>query len=243
MSGADRRALLRLVAGALVLPLAAAIPARAASAARFAPPAGLMRYTRRLERELGRGGRLVVSRSFAVRFRPEPAGFRVEGEQVDVAVEAPENLAEFVRLERERQELGLFPLLLDPAGGIAGGPNAPLSTQLDAVVREALAQLSTQTRDPEERAELARFLNALHQSAGRIATALPDDLFAPGPTPRSEHREIALPGGDAGEVTVTFAAERDPATGLMRAARREVVTSLEGERRHTLESWTLTPFI
>ena len=241
MSGADRRALLRLVAGALILPLAAAIPARAASTARFAPPAGPMRYTRRLERELGRGGRMVVSCSFTVRFRPEPTGFLVEGEQVDVAVEAPDNLAEFVRLERERRELGLFPLLLDPAGGIAGGPTTPLASQLDAVVREALAQLSTHTRDPEERAELVRFLNALHQSAGRIATKLPDDLFAPGPTPRSEHREIALPGGDAGEVTVTFAAERDPATGLMRAARREVVTSLEGERRRTLESWTLTP--
>jgi hypothetical protein len=40
---------------------------------------------------------------------------------------------------------------------------------------------------------------------------------------------------------VTFSAARDPATGLMREARREVVTELDGDRRTTLESWQLTP--
>jgi len=243
MSATDRRALLRLAAGALLLPIVAAVPSRAATPERFAPPAGPMRYTRRLERELRGGARFVVSRSFAVRFRPEAAGFRVEGEQVDVVVEAPEALAEFVRLERERRELGLFPLLLDLAGAIAGGAGTPIATQLEAAVREAFAELETRPRDPDERAELGRFVSIFHQSAGRLVTALPQDLFAPEPTPRTERRAIAVPGGDAGEVAVTFTAARDPATGLMREALREVVTTLEGDRRQTLERWTLTPLL
>ena len=240
MSAADRRTVLRLAAMVLVLPAAGAVRAQATSAAHFAPPAGPMRYTRRLERELGRGASLVVSRSFAVRFVPEPNGFRVEGEQIDVDVEAPEVLAEFVRLERERRELGLFPLRLDAAGGIADGPARPLAANLDAAMREAVALLAARPLDSAQQAEAARFLNALNQSANRILTALPPDLFAPPDAPRSERREIALPGGDYGEVAVTFTAQRDPVTGVMREAWREVTTALQGQRRRTLESWTLT---
>ena len=40
---------------------------------------------------------------------------------------------------------------------------------------------------------------------------------------------------------MTFDAVRDPATGLMREASREVVTEAAGGRRRTLESWRLTP--
>src|SRR3990170_5977639 len=100
VSAADRRAVLRLAAGMLLLPwtsVAAAHPARPATG--FAPPDGPMLYTRRLERALAGGARLVVSRSFAVRFRHAAEGFKVEGEQVGVEVEAPESLAGFARIE------------------------------------------------------------------------------------------------------------------------------------------------
>jgi hypothetical protein len=242
VSVADRRAVLRLAAGALLLPwasVAAAHPANPSSG--FAPPDGPMLYTRRLERALAGGARLVVSRSFAVRFRHDAGGFIVEGEQVGVEVEAPEPLAGFARLEREREERGLFPLLLDAAGLIAGGTGVPLATGLDAAVRETLATLASRPYDPAERAELVQFVNAFHQSAGKLVTELPRDLFAPAETPRSETRAVELPGGDSGEVIVTFTAARDPATGLMRQALREVVTNLHGDRRRTLESWQLAP--
>ena len=85
----DRRALLRLAGVATALPWVPIAPARALGATRFAPPAGEMRYTRRLERGLADGASLVVSRSFAVRFVPETDGFRVDGSQVAVAVDAP----------------------------------------------------------------------------------------------------------------------------------------------------------
>jgi hypothetical protein len=242
VSELDRRAVLCLGTGALLLalaPMAAARPANRSPG--FTPPDGPMLYTRRLERALPGGARFVVSRSFAVRFRHAADGFVVEGEQVAVEVDAPDPLAAFARLEREREEVGLFPLLLDADGTIAGGAGAPLATRLDAAVRETLAAIEAQSHDPAERAELVRFVNTFHQSAGKLVTELPRDLFAPAETPRSESREIALPGGDSGEVVVTFSATRDPATGLMRQALREVVTELEGDRRRTLESWQLAP--
>ena len=242
MSGSDRRSVLRFAAAALLFPALSATPLRAAAQGhRFAPPANPMLYTRRLERGLRGGASFTVSRGFEIRFLREAGGYRVDGRQVEVEVEAPEALAAFARIEREREELGLFPLLLDETGTIADGAGTPLATQLDAAVSEALAQLEAQAHAPAERAELVRFVNAFHQSAGRLMTELPRDLFAPVETPRSESREVALPGGDTGAVTVTFSAARDPATGLMRQALREVVTDLHGDRRRTLEFWQLAP--
>jgi hypothetical protein len=242
VSVADRRAVLRLAAGALLLPWASVVAAHPASpSSGFAPPDGPMLYIRRLERALAGGARLVVARSFAVRFRHAADGFRVEGQQVGVEVEAPEQLAGFARIEREREERGLFPLSLDAAGLIADGTGVPLATRLDAAVRETLATLEARPYDAAERAALVQFVNAFHQSAGQLVTELPRDLFAPAETPRSESRAVALPGGDSGEVVVTFSAARDPSTGLMRQALREVVTELHGDRRRTLESWHLGP--
>lgn len=238
----DRRTLLRHAAAALALPLASAVAAHPAGpSSPFSPPNGPMLYTRRLERALAGGARLVVSRSFAVRFHHRAGGFRIDGEQVAVEVEAPEALAAFARLEREREERGLFPLLLDAGGSIAESAAVPVATRLDAAVREALAQIEAQPHAPAERTELVRFVNALHHNAGLLMTELPGDLFAPQQTPRSERREVTLPGGDRGQVTVTFSAARDPQTGLMRQALREVVTDIGGDRRATLESWQLVP--
>jgi len=242
MISTGRRSVLRGAAAAMLLPAMSALPLRAfALGSRFAPPAGPMLYARRLERWLADGAAFVVSRSFEVRFEPVGGGYRVHGRQVEVEVEAPEALAAFVRIEREREERGLFPLLLDAGGTIAAAAGAPLATRLDDAVRAALATLETRSHGPAERAELVRFVNAFHQSAGQLMTELPRDLFAPADTPRSERREVVLPGGDAGEVAVTFTATRDDATGLMRQAQREVVTLLHGARRRTVESWRLGP--
>lgn len=237
----DRRRVLRLAAAALLLPMLPAGIARAATPARFTPPAGPMLYTRRLERGMGGGHRFVVARRFTVQFVPVAGGYRVDGEQAGVEVEAPDALAEFARIERERQETGLFPLLLDADGGIAGGMGTAVATRLDEAVRVALSQVQAQAHTPAERSELERFITAFHQGATRLMTELPHDLFAPG-APRQETREVALPGGDSGVVTVSFAATRDPATGMMREALREVVTTLDGGQRRTLENWTLAPY-
>lgn len=237
MTRGDRRSLLRVAAAAVAL---SAIPLHAQSA-RFAPPATPMLYSRRLERGLPGGARLVVGREFAVRFVPEGTGFRVDGEQVGVAVEAPEQLAELARLERERKETGLFPLTLDAGGGIRGGSALLDTAKLDEAVRAVVTRIDAGEHTPAERAALREFVDAVHRSAGALLTELPHDLFAPERSPREETRAIALPGGDQGKVRVSFTAERDPATGLMRAARREVVTDVAGDLRRSVESWTLRP--
>lgn len=237
MSRADRRTVLGFVAGAIVLPAAAAMPARAA--APFAPTAAPMLYTRRLERVLGDGASFIVVRSFAVRFVPDAAGFRVEGRQVSADVVAPEALETFARMERERVETALFPIALDAAGRIVGHAGGQVSPQLDAAVREALDRIDKAAFEAGERAEAVRFVEALHQSAGRVLTEPPVDLFAPAGVPREETHAIALPGGGKGAVRVRFAAERDARTGLMRQATREVVTELGADRRRTLETWRL----
>lgn len=237
MIGADRRALLRLAGLAAALPLLRAAPALAGAA--FAPPAGPMRYTRRLERGLPGGASLTVRRSFAVRFVSEGDGFRVDGAQAGVEVEAPAQIEALARLERERVETGVFPLVLDAAGAIRSVAPFAASAQLDEAVREVTAQIAQWRHTPAEREQLNAFVAAVHRSAARLVTELPHDLFAPVDYPRAESRAIALPGGGAGQVRTRFTAARDPATGLMREAQREVVTEVSGESRRTLESWTL----
>ncbi len=234
----QRRALLRLAGLTAALPLLRGAPAFAAPL--FAPPAAPMRYTRRLERGLPGDARMIVDRSFAVRFVPEAGGFRLDGAQAGVEVEAPASLEPLARLERERVETGVFPLVLDAAGAIRSVAPFAASAQLDAAVREVTAQIDRVRHTPAEREQLRAFVAAVHRSAGRLVTELPRDLFAPVGCPRAETRAIALPGGGSGEVRTSFDAARDPATGVMREARREVVTEVSGELRRTVESWTLT---
>jgi len=239
MSSLDRRSLLQGGAAAMVF---AALPARSAvPAAGFHPPAAPMLYARRLERGLPDGAMLVVDRRFTIRFMPQAEGFRVDGEQVAVEVDAPGALAEFARIERERREAGLFPLVLDPSGAIRGVAPGFDTRGLDEAAREAVARIDSGSHPQAERERLRAFVDAVHRSANAILTELPRDLFAPVDCPRSERRAVALPGGDRGEVRLSFDAVRDPASGLMRSARREVVTEIAGDLRRTLESWTLTP--
>lgn len=241
MSRPDRRALLRLAAGAAIWPLvSAAAPPRAGAAGPvISPPPHPMIYTRRLERVLPGGARFLVDRSFGVQFEPAGAGFRVDGHQVGVEVLAPDALAEFARLERERKETGLFPLLLDERGLILGLDGPGGETPLDDTVRALQSRLDQSALDADQRGELRQFASAVQQTAGQLVALLPRDLFAPLDSPRMDRREIALPGGGAGFVAVSFVAARDPATGLMREASREVVTDLSGEQRRTVESWRL----
>ena len=241
MSGLDRRAIMR---GAAAAALAALCGTRSLAAglpgAPFLPPAGPMRYTRRLVRTMAGGHALVVERSFRVRFERARAGFAVLGEQTEVAVDAPAKLAALADMERKRVEAGLFPLQLDAAGRIAGETQPTRLANLDEVISATRAVIEQRALSPGERAEAAQFLALVHSSAASFFSQLPADLFVPAETRRVEERAIDLPGSD-GLVRVEFVAETDPRTGLMHHARREIVTEIDGERRVTREDWSLTP--
>jgi hypothetical protein len=236
---ADRRHAMCLIAAGALLPVLASPPARALGAGRFAPPATPMRYSRTLRREMADGSAFAVTRDFAVRFVPEGLGYRVAGDQIAVTVDAPPRLAEFAELERQRRELGLFPLALDEQGLIHGARGPVQTAELEAAVRAALKIFDTRAHSRAERAALDRFVNNLHQNATHLVTELPRDLFAPANADRTATQSVALPDGPAGAVSVHLTGRSDPATGLMERARREVLTELAGDRRRTVESWIL----
>lgn len=240
--GHDRRQVLHAAAmAALALPLAGAPQIARAQRRAFAPPPGFMVYTRRLERSLPGNARFSVSRSFTIRFHHEDGGYRVAGEQLAVEVDAPESLAPFAVLERERREEALFPLYLDQHGLIAADAEMTQSPRLDQAVREVLRRIGELPVPEADQAEMTAFVRAVHANAAQFLTALPRDLFAPDGESSTQSRTVALPGGGQGVVTVGYAAETEPSTGLMRSAQREVVTDFAGDLRRTLERWTLTP--
>lgn len=238
-----RRSVLRLAAGCALAPmLAGRTLAHSPGKGLFEPPAGSLKYTRRLVRGLRGGYQMSVLRSFAVRFEPQPGGgFALGGEQIAVEVRAPERMAGFAELERRRVERGLFPLMLDARGGIVGGPEPRSSELLDEAVAEARRLLAERAASAGERAEADAFVQLVHQLGAGLCARLPDDLFAPAEHRRVEQRTIELPDGGSGVVEIVFTADADPATGLMQTAQREIVTAIESDRRTTYEDWTLAP--
>lgn len=232
-----RRGLLRAAAAGMLLP---AMARRAqAGAGRISPPTGAMVFSRILRRELAGGHAVVARRDFEIRFHRLADGYRVEGDQIASSVEAPPNLEAYARLERERREEGMFPLMLDAAGlirsGPAGGPNAGL----DRAIEIALEQVSARLAPGEALAEARSFILGLQQAAKMISSAMPGDLFVPPASARQESRRIALPGGASGQLSTEYWGRTSPDTGLLEEARRIILTETEGTRRETAEHWTL----
>jgi hypothetical protein len=230
------------VAAALAPMLATRAGAAALSpGARIDPPLGPMIFTRRLERGLAGGARLVVSRSFAVRFAETADGWTLSGEQADVSVEAPERIAALAAIERQRKETGLFPLKLDRSGMIVREGAAARAKELDRAIAIVHAELARRNLAADERKAYDAFIRAVHEAGAKMSSALPGDLFAPRDTATHAARAVALPGGGAGTIEIDFTATVDPATRVMRQARRVIVTAIADDRRLTREDWTLLP--
>ncbi|HTM96479.1 MAG TPA: hypothetical protein VL100_11780 [Croceibacterium sp.] len=238
MSG-GRRAFLGMAGAALLLPLGSAAHAQSAD---FAPPARPMRYVRALRHGMVDGAAIETERFFTVAFVPHADGYRIEGEEsAPPQVSGPAGLEAFLRLERERRETGLFPLTLDRAGRIVGDSSWADSPQLDRAIAEALHRLAASHLGADDREAARTFLTGLHQAAASLVAGLPADLFRPPAGRRDASREVALPGGGTGTVSLTFTASTDPATGVMREAERVVLTRLATSERRTVERWSLSP--
>lgn len=203
------------------------------------PPRHPLVYSRTLMRELPRGEHFAVTRRFSVRFMPTASGFVVEGEQLSAAVDAPDELTRFAEFEEARVEAGIFPLMLDSAGHIVSGASGRHSEEVEQALKAVAERLRTSRYDPQDLASIEALVESVHRAGASLTTQLPHDLFAPSEAERQRREEVALPWGETGLVTSIFAAERDPATGLMRRARREVITELPNSRRSTMEQWRL----
>lgn len=233
-----------LLAGvSTLMPLAAlataAVEPGTAAPGVFVAPAEPTRLTRMVSRVLPDGKEVVSRRTYALRFVREGAGYRVEGDLVESAVEAPPALRALAEIERKRGDPGLFPLRLDAAGRIvSGGIKGDADSQREAA-GTVTGKLAASAMAPAEKAQASGFVAQLVARGGGLAT-WPSDLFV---APRGEHSEVqrmALPGGGEGTVTVSTRAG-DRATGLPATLERTVTTDLGGDRRIVRELWTVAP--
>lgn len=243
--GIGRRTAARRIALHALAPIAAlAIPVgRAAAGTRpIATPAGNFRLERVLVRGLSGGAEIVVTRHWQIGFAPTRGGMAVSGEQVHAAVAAPPRLAELAEIERTRSTASLFPILLDSAGliqrdvtGRQGGDEAAFQRALD-YGRALLGALTlTAAEGDDARSFVAKLSN---MSAGAVSR-LPQDLFFPRPGEETTSRDLTLPGGETGSITVTALTRAAPVTGLLDVVERRIVTRVADSERTTFERWAL----
>jgi hypothetical protein len=207
--------------------------------AAFAAPDVPLILTRTVTRALPGGRQIVASRRYQVRFFAEGDGCRIEGEMVSASVEAPPALRVLAELERTRPDTGLFPIHLDGRGRIVsqriGDDRSATSSAADLLsARVAQAPIA-----PTERAAASHFVGQVAQSGGE--SVWPQDLFRPAPGLRTEVRQMPLPDGNIGEVSITSDARTDPVSGRLVSFERTVLTRIGETTRGSRETWTLQP--
>lgn len=227
--GLTRRRLIASAALAQLFALGWARPAMGQSgSARFAPAAGPYRLTRTVERQLGRAGKLVVARTWALTFTQQARGFGVTGAQTGVTIDAPPVLAPLAQIERERVEEAMFPLLLDGSGVMAARAAGRSDDAVAEAVEAVRARLATQQFTAGDLALASQFMDSLQAAGHSALAAWPLDLFAPGNRSATDRREVALPGGTTGTLTIATTAAADPATGVMQHFERRIDTVVSG---------------
>ena len=133
----------------------------------------------------------------------------------------------------------LFPLDLDRAGLIVDGTLCSNLEMFDRAAEMVSRQIADQRLPRAEAEALQQFVTAIHKASATLRSGLPRTLFAPIPGTTTDRREVALPDGGEGTLETVFEVSVDGTTGLMREARREVVTMLGNSSRKAVESWTL----
>lgn len=237
MAIGSRRAILQL-GGTLAASTAIGWPAIASATPRtIVIPTRAFILRRELERGLARGASLLVTREWRGRFEREQGQTTALGEQISCTVDAPAVLEPIAAIERDRIAPGPFPARLDRQGRMRDAGEAP-ATDRSAAVQAAMAVLAQQGTSEEELREARADLDRLAEASGAIIGEPPPDLFFPLPGKASERRELALPGGQSGEVTVELSASAGPG-GLLEHFERTIMTRIGDDTRKSRESWSL----
>lgn len=241
MIATNRRNIINFAILAAIAPAAWPRAVLAQDAPRLiAPPATQLIFSRQIDRDLRGEATLSVKREYTIAFARFAGGFVVDGAQTGVEIVAPPKLEPFAQLERQRVDVGLFPLWLSPFGKIL--PEQPLSEgeePMGEAVAEARRQIATQTMPEDERSELSELFATIDEAGLRMTARMPNDLFAPSASAQIDEHAVTLASGDQGKIITNFSGERDMASGLMRRAAREVVTEIGADRRRTLETWEM----
>ncbi|MFM6829538.1 MAG: hypothetical protein ACKOVA_04255 [Novosphingobium sp.] len=242
MTGAGRSLRNVLLFGsaiALATTASAERPISAAPLTAFSAPKGPVILTRELRRAVGRSHQIITRRSYEIRFVREGSGWRVDGTLIGSEVEAPEGLAELAALEKARKDDGLFPLTLDSQGLIVAqrAPNDAVTADKARVAASAAVEkINMATADKAVARQMIQRIATQSQAAGGN---WPVDLFRPPVEPVSDVREVPLPGGKQGRVTVTMQASAG-FDGQLRQLDRRVLTEIDGTSRLSTETWSMT---
>lgn len=232
----------------LLSALAAALPLLAAGVASsaqaeppvvFAPPSAPMLLTRTLRRSLSDGREVISRRRYELHFLRDGDGFRVEGRLIDSSVEAPPVLHALAEIERTRPDSGLFPMRLDATGLIIPEASAPSAEARRQAASQAAAQIRGSAMSSAQK-ETA--LGSLGQFAAQGAqTPVPLDLFRPAPGRHVESREVAMPDGGQGLITIEIDATPSTRGPLLATLDHTITTALGTDRRVVTEQWALLP--
>lgn len=234
-----RNALLLGSAFALLpVPLLVA-PAVAEDAAGFVAPEGPLILTRELRRALGRTKELITRRSYEIRFVRSGTGWRVDGQLVGSEVEAPAELAALAALEKARKDDGLFPILLDARGMIVdqhGASDTASALKARDLARDTVEKVGMSSADKAVATQMIQRIAAQSQGSGGT---WPVNLFRPAGKPQVDVRELPLPDGRQGRVTVTMESSPDD-QGQLRQFDRRILTEIDGTSRLSVETWSMS---
>ncbi len=207
-------------------------------AGEFSPPTTSLLLSRTLVRALPDGKTITTRRDYEVRITRDGDGFRVDGALVNVAVDAPPSLMVLAELERRRPDTGMFPIRLDSRGIIVGSAERVPSTAVNQAVTHVSERIGASGLAAIDMLQAQAFIARLRNTAAR--SNWPNDVFRPAPGKRSEMRKLALPGGEAGEVTIEIESHGPGPAGQIAAMERIVTTNLAGDQRMTRERWRIS---
>ncbi|WP_257596307.1 hypothetical protein [Parerythrobacter lacustris] len=184
---------------------------------------------------------IAVTREWSVVFAPLGRGYRLEGSQVSVAVEAPSNLQALADIERNRVEAGFLPLMLSDSGLIVDQGGETSENALRFALAQAGAMIEASQLDGGDKQAATAFLRRLHHTASQSINRLPDDFLLPRILDFTDQRDISLDGGLGGTLEVSFAASLDQAGECLARSERKVATRLGDSALHSREVWVVNP--
>jgi hypothetical protein len=193
-----------------------------------------------LVRGLSDGKAITVTRQWRCDMVPEGEIIRVSGEQIDVSVEAPEQLAPLAAIERRRKVTGLFPATINADGLLDQAHIGTAPEDITAAINAAMDVYAARGASAETRASAASFLSSLSQRSAEMISNVPPNLFFPTPGEQRIEREIVLPDGNIGGYSLVLRAQAEDETGMLKESSREVITRVEESERKSRESWEMT---
>ena len=194
-----------------------------------------------VERGLGKGAKIVVTRRWLIHFSTTATGITVTGHQLSATVDAPAKLSAIADIERRRDASDMFPIELDRTGLITSLTDASSPKSVAEAVDTALRQLKERGDEGQSYADHRSFLMSVNRMTSEQVSRIPTDLFVPAPGSDQTDRAIPLADGQSGKIAIFHTATTRQKSPLLAGSERRIVTTVGPEDRVSSETWTLAP--